>query len=514
MTGKCCLLFKIQLKNELGRGLKSRERIAAALTIASVICVLVIYAFLLSYGLGFMGMANVIPSYSVAITCLVILFFTVLKANGVLFAYREYDLLMSLPVRTGTVIASRFLTMYALNLLLSAAIMIPMGIGYVIWVRPGPMFYISFLLGIFTTPFIPTTLAAFIGMLILLFSMKFRHSRAVATVASLAAMLALILLPFNLAGGDGSSLEIDQLKTFAVQMLDRIHTVYPPALLFYRGIDGHNFVSILCFMGISLIWYYIFIKLISAVYKKLNTAMTTSYVHSDYKLTDLKAASQLKALYTKELKRFLSSTTYCLNMGMGSILVIAVSAALLLVSNEKLGLMSKMTNILPFCIATLSAATCTTCVSLSLEGKNIWIIKSMPVEALTVFKSKILLNLSLQIPPVLLAAILLNFRFRLSPVMRCMIFITPVMYSVFDSLWCMLINLKMPDYEWTSEFALIKQSLPSMAGLLSGILAGVILTLTVLLLQPLGAGLVTIIITVLLGILSWFLWKSIKKQRI
>ena len=79
---------------------------------------------MLAYGLGSMGMAEVIPSYGLAITGLITLFFTALKTNGVLFAYKEYDMVMSLPVKTSSVIASRFLTMYVLNLLLTAVILI------------------------------------------------------------------------------------------------------------------------------------------------------------------------------------------------------------------------------------------------------------------------------------------------------------------------------------------------------------------------------------------------------
>ena len=48
-------------------------------------------------------------------------------------------------------------------------------------------------------------------------------------------------------------------------------------------------------------------------------------------------------------------------------------------------------------------------------------------------------------------------------------FVTPVVCALFNSLWGMFINLKMPDYNWTSETALVKQSLPAMAGMLGGL---------------------------------------------
>ena len=131
---------------------------------------------MLAYGLGSMGMAEVIPSYGLAITGLITLFFTALKTNGVLFAYKEYDMVMSLPVKTSSVIASRFLTMYVLNLLLTAVILIPMGIGYVIWAGPGFGFYPAWILGILAAPLIPTTLAALLGTLIYFFLRDFKYA--------------------------------------------------------------------------------------------------------------------------------------------------------------------------------------------------------------------------------------------------------------------------------------------------------------------------------------------------
>ena len=107
---KCWLLFKTQMRNEFGRSLKSRGRKMTSFAIGIVLLMLVFYAYMLSYGLGSMGMAEVIPSYGLAITGLITLFFTALKTNGVLFAYKEYDMVMSLPVKTSTVIASRFMT--------------------------------------------------------------------------------------------------------------------------------------------------------------------------------------------------------------------------------------------------------------------------------------------------------------------------------------------------------------------------------------------------------------------
>ena len=170
--------------------------------------------------------------------------------------------------------------------------------------------------------------------------------------------------------------------------------------------------------------------------------------------------------------------------------------------------------IMPFAVGALISMSCTTCISLSLEGKNLWILKSMPIDDLTIYKSKILMNLTLQIPAALLAALVINIRFPLAPSMRVLMFVTPVVCALFNSLWGMFINLKMPDYNWTSETALVKQSLPAMAGMLGGLVGGMIPILAVLVLRQVDAGMLTGAITVVVLLGVWVLWGQIKRSKI
>ena len=521
MKSKCLLLLKAQLANEWGGKSKSKGRTVTRTVIWIVAAVMIVYAFFMAYGLGSIGMASVVPSYAVAITSLVMLFFTAFKANGVLFAYKEYDFMMALPVKTSTVIASRFLAMYVMNAILTAAVMIPMGIGYVVWAAPGFLFYPQWLLGILAIPLIPTTLAAMLGALIILLSSRFKYANALVIVLSLALTIGAIGLSAGLGSMQPEEVDITQLQSLSAMLLEKIHLIYPPAILFYDGVVRGQLLSMLAFLAGSVLWYYLFIKAISVVYKKLNTALMTFHARDNYKLTELKASSQLSALYRKERKRFFSSTMYCLNMGMGSVLAMVASTACLFVGKDILTQLfssgqvwDTVQRVLPFGIGALISMSCTTCVSLSLEGKNLWIVRSLPVRDETIFKSKILWNLTIQIPPALLAGILLNIRLPLSSLTRVMIFLTPVAYALFSSVWGMFINVKMPDYGYVSETALVKQSMPAMAGMFGGMISGIIPLAALIPLRGVPAEAVTVGLTLALAAAAFFLWQYVKKQKV
>ena len=91
MKSKCFLLFKVQFFNQVNVKSKAKSQIMVMVSMGILGVILAIYSYMIGYGLGSMGMAEVIPSYALAITSIVTLFFTAIKANGVLFAYKDYE---------------------------------------------------------------------------------------------------------------------------------------------------------------------------------------------------------------------------------------------------------------------------------------------------------------------------------------------------------------------------------------------------------------------------------------
>ena len=266
--------------------------------------VLCIYSFMIAMGMGAIGMANVIPAYAVAITGIISIVFTALKANGILFAYKDFDILMSLPVKTSTVIASRFLTMYVMNLLFTALVMIPMGAGYVINTDAGVLFYPLWLLGIFTAPLIPTTIATLLGAVIIFISSRFRHANAVTTILSIAVVVVVLIGSFVLGSVGNQEMNTTQLARVGDMIFQQVHRMYPPSVLFERAIVESSVISFAVFAGVSVVWYWVFVKLISLRYKKMNTGLTTHRTRSDYRLTALKETSPVKSLFLRRQSGF------------------------------------------------------------------------------------------------------------------------------------------------------------------------------------------------------------------
>lgn len=515
MASKCVTLLKVQLTEQL----KSKGKGWSAAAMGILGGALAFYSYLIAAGLGAAGIPEVIPSYGVVIGSLVTLFFTILKTNGILFAYRDYDLLMSLPVKTSVVITSRFLTMYLLNLAVMALVMIPMGAGYAQWADPGAVFYLVWLPEIFLAPLIPTTIATMIGAAVIWISSRFRHAGLVTTVLSFLLLLGVMGGSLMIGNVKEGQIDLSLVRDMAGLVLEQMHRIYPPAALFYQAAVRGNLLSFLALAAGSLAWYGIFLALVSWKYQSINTGLTTHHSKSCYRVGELKTQTPIKALVKKEWKRFYTCPIYIMNMGFGIVMAVVACGAFALLGMEKLeeilripGMSGAVQRALPFLTPVLFCMTSTTAVSLSLEGKSLWILKSLPMDQVTVYKGKLLFNLFLTVPASLFCSLLLCLRIPAEPLNLLFLFVTPAVYCVFTSVFGLWINLKFPNYTWTSETAVVKQGAASFIGVFSGMLNGAVPLLVLFLLPGWNGELVTLAFTLAEGAGAFLLWLVVRKM--
>ena len=179
---------------------------------------------------------------------IVTFFFSMLKTNGILFAYKDYEMLMSLPVPTRTVIASRFLLMYLFHLGMTAFVLVPMGIGYFLWAESSVMAVLIWITGIFLIPLIPTTAATLVGAGIIFISARFRRANAVSTVLTVLLTMSVLIASFgSTAVIPEEGFTPEQIGMIGKALRDSIYQMYPPANWFFRGVTGaaDGFLSVL-----------------------------------------------------------------------------------------------------------------------------------------------------------------------------------------------------------------------------------------------------------------------------
>ena len=152
--------------------------------------------------------------------------------------------------------------------------------------------------------------------------------------------------------------------------------------------------------------------------------------------------------------------------------------------------------------AMFAALTYPAAVSLSLEGKQFWILRSMPIKAKTVLTAKALFNIILLVPLILICGIILKFVLNISIINFIIMMIIPTLTSILISYFGIMLNLWFPKFEFESESALIKQSVSGMIMMLVGMI--VITALIALTAWLLFITAFEIVVVILLAILAIF----------
>ncbi|MBU3142829.1 hypothetical protein [Clostridium sp. CF012] len=104
MKNSILILLKAQFLNQSGvntflyeKDKKKKTRVVMfTISMTLVVIMLALYCFGMGYGLGSIRLTAIIPYYAFTITSLLIMFFTLFKASGILFAFKDYDMLMAL----------------------------------------------------------------------------------------------------------------------------------------------------------------------------------------------------------------------------------------------------------------------------------------------------------------------------------------------------------------------------------------------------------------------------------
>ena len=491
---------------------KKRGRI-----IVSTIGTLCLYALLMTFciaicvGYGKYGLIDAAPVMCALVISALAFVFTLFKTNGYLFNFREYDMLMSLPFEARTVAACKFLYMYLKSLPWYLSISVAMMIGYGIYARPSVIVYpIWFVLSLFL-PIIPMLIASFIGFLIARISAGFKKTNLVQTILTLVFVLFCFSLRFIIQDMVRSDKVQATLETASAVTGNAAH-IYLPAEWFASAVTRLSLTGILLLLIVSTVLFMVVFLIVGRSYRSINSSLKSHAAARNYRLTGQKQHSVVRAIAFKEFRRMTGSTAYMVNGGMGVILALIVSLLTLIIGPEKIiqvvtqgapldaGMLRPA---IPFIVYFFIGMVATTACSPSLEGRNYWILQSLPIEMRTVYRGKMLFNMILTVP--FMAFSTLCFCIALKAPLRDTILylILGLALCAFSTAWGCVCGIRHMRLDWENEVEVIKHGSAVTIYMLPNLLVVIgLIVLTVFLGTRMDHRLLTLIMTLIAVVLA------------
>lgn len=453
---------------------KAKSRGAAALSIVgfALLMVLVLGGMFFALAMGLLPLADQGLSWLyfalfALVSTFLGIFGSVFNTYASVYAAKDNDTLLSLPIPVGYIIAVRLLGVYLMGLMYSAVVYVPGLVVYFLFAAPDLSGVVGALgLGVLVSLLV-LILSCLLGWVVAKISSRLKNKSLITVVLSLAFFAVYYYVYFKA----GESLQI-LLANSAVVGEKLRQSAYPVYLI---GRAGAGDLKILCLLALGLA------LLLVLVYRIMSRSFLTLAAggrqgkKTVYRAKAAKLRSPDRALLGRELRHFLASPIYMLNCGLGSLLLLIAAVALLLKGPSlvpvlrDLGMDGLLPLILCAAIGFLASMDMYTAPAVSLEGKALWLAQSLPVSPWQVLRSKLRFHMLLSGVPALACSLAALAVIPMEPGLWVGLLLLPQALLLFTGSAGLALNLKNPDLNWTSETAPIKQGTPVLLTMLCSV---------------------------------------------
>lgn len=508
-----CGINEVRYTKDTG---KRNRFLGLTLVWAMLLVMLAGYVAMLSYGFAMMGMAEFIPGYLYTVASLIMLFFSFFKAGSIIFQMKSYEMMVSLPVSGSAIVISRFLTMYVTNFLMGLLIMTPGAVVYGYYVHPGLTFYLISLLGVILLPLLPLTIATGLGAGIMALTAKMRYKSLASAFLTILVVLVAMAASMGISR-EGGTLDETMIETLMLEANRQFGQIYPPAMWFQNAAVYGKTGGVLLLLFVSVVLLLLLVIVLQKNFLAVCTALNATSAKNNYKMQRLSAGSVVKALWTKEGKRYFASSIYVSNTLMGYILMAVMAVALFVAGPEKVEEILQMPGIvvkvMPLLLGLMAAIMPTTSCSVSMEGKQWWQLQTLPVRSQDIWNAKVLFNLSIALPFYLIAVLFSVLALKPSLVELVWLTIIPAIYVLFTAVVGITVNLAMPIFDWENETRVVKQSASTLVIMLVGFVSVLPFFVAVMVL-PGDANIVYLVASVVLLVLTGALHGRNAKKKV
>ena len=375
-------------------------------------------------------------------------------SQGMLFSFEDFDFLMSLPIKKETILLSKIVSYMLAVYMYVIPLALPCIVIYGLRTKVGFLFYLCSILGYLIEVIPYMLIAALLGLLAKRLTAGKKYGELLRNTVTVLFIFAIWFFSFSL----NSHTDIDPNSLSSV--VEKMQKFFPLLYSLVEALISGNFIVILRNILINLVIFTLFIKYISPVILSTNARGKETYHHANFRIRKINSSSPFKALFVKEFKNYFRNFIYAfVNSDINQYIPVLVSY---------IGKEALTDFLIIVCIFVAHTTICTHSM-ISLEGKRLWLAKSLPVSTLEILLSKIMVNVVIVVIPTTLFALIAGIYFNLGLFNIFFIFEFIVLSSLFTGMFGILVNLRFPKFDYDREIVVIKQSLAAFIAVLGSI---------------------------------------------
>lgn len=442
-------LVKYSIKDSIGKSSKSKNKLNG---LGIYIFVGVVFAMsifiMLGEAMGMLKQVGLPSEFIFVMTYMLIagaIFSTdVVKSAGMIFNVKDFQLLASLPISSGKIILSKVVNLLLFNYLFVLIGMIPAFIVYTGANGFNLEMLLLVIVATIATPFIPMAFAIGLGYIFYKISSKFKYKEIALTVVTLVGLVLFLGVVYS------AQMWLPQVLENATYLIDIISKVYLPIQFLGTMMMEKSWINALWFLLSSVGVFAVFMFIIRNTFFKMNSKFIVFGKSTETTMKDGVQQSKVMSLFKTELAKYFSKGIVVLNTAVGGIIYIVF---IVLSALEVLPMDSNMIIVMSCFMFAISPTTAT---SISLEGKAFSMKKALPISSKDIIKSKLLLNIAVNLPFAVIGTIL-NIVLGAQMGAAFIGFAAITCSLIFASIFGLLADMKFYNFEWNSEAEVVKR---------------------------------------------------------
>lgn len=398
---------------------------------------------------------------------------SVFMSKSVLYEAKDNEMLLALPIPPASILASRLAVLGIYNAVFGLLVAGPAGVVWAAQVGCTVGGVLCFLVLFGCLPLLALAVSCVLGWLLALLGSHVRNKTLFSTLFSLLFLGAYFVLYSRMLQ------YVQQLAGYVEEIADSLSAATPLVWL-GRAITEGSLSGLLGSLGCILLPFALVYWLLSATFVRTATTRR-GLARVEYKEKAQRLRSPGAALLWKESRRLLTSSAYMLNAGLGLVflLVAAVYAVVRADSLRALlagleGFETALAPLLALALAGMQSMILFSAPALSLEGRSLWLLQSLPITPQQCLFAKAGLHIVLTGPVTLVSGAALGWALQLQAGQLALALAVALAYCVLVALLGVVFNLLFPRLDWVNEMTAVKQGVSVLLTMLLGFLGALV----------------------------------------
>ena len=508
----------------------------------------VLYVFVFIYLAGIMGVfSNGLIKELMAINqeqmflglillaiALFVLIQSIFSAINILYYSKDNEYILPLPIKPSQIVASKTNVLLITEYFIVAIIgLIPL-IIYGILTSASVLYYIAMLIVILAFPIIPTLISSLLVLIIMSFAKFTKNRNRFQLIATIFVLIVVLAASFALNNTTATPEELVEMVTKANGLVEMVRHAFPTLGMAINGLTeaniGKQILNLFLLVLTTGVIYFIYILIGQKLYLKGAVGNLSSGKKTKKKLNEEKAfrnSSLTRTYIGKEFKTLIRNPIFFMQCVLPAILfpVLMIVFSFMGIKQEQGGEIADITGMITdktsiylgigilcaiqfFLMFVYISAT-----AISRDGQNAVFMKYIPVPLMKQIDYKVIPNIVMTTFMNIITIIIVQYLFKLPIIYLLLITIAGIVMGILQSYVSIIVDLKKPKLEWSSEYAVVKQNMnliwPVVLALLN---ITILIILTIIVGKSLNSYITVGLIIVLYSILTVIVRNYIKNN--